>query len=241
MLAQSQLTFLVETKQAMPFKFSGSTWVLDYRAAVYWPEQDVLLVADLHFEKGSFLSQFASPVPRYDSRSTLGVLSSLIDTYQPGQMLCLGDSFHDIGAFERIIDEDVRFLQMLVKRVDEWHWLLGNHDPAIPDWFGGRASEQITLSTQLGEEIRFQHHCDEDQTAQVVGHYHPKAGFESPQRRFSGKCLVKTENKLIMPALGQYTGGLGVDDEVILALAPVAKRQCFLLYEQRVIPLPKGS
>ena len=79
MINPDTLAGLVRQKYAGMLRFAGTVWVLDGKGALYCPANDTLLVADLHFEKGSYLSQYASPVPRYDSRATLAALSALID------------------------------------------------------------------------------------------------------------------------------------------------------------------
>lgn len=241
MLSELQLQSLIQKKQVLPFRFGGSLWLLDHRAAVYWPEQDCLLIADLHFEKGSYLSQYASPIPRYDSKSTLNSMASLIATYTPARVLCMGDSFHDIGAFGRLLPDDLRHLKAMVANVKCWNWLVGNHDPAIPATIPGDRDETLVLTTAAGIKIICQHIPDTSGNLQIAGHFHPKALLNTPARRFRGKALVTTEKLMLLPALGQYTGGLNIDEEVLVALAPKSSRQCYLLYEQRVLALPKGS
>ncbi|MDC8829889.1 ligase-associated DNA damage response endonuclease PdeM [Alteromonas gilva] len=241
MIAESVLRELMSRQQLLPLRFCQSLWLIDSRAALYWPEQDCLLVGDLHFEKGSYLSQYASPVPRYDSRATLEVLKTLLATYQPKRVICLGDSFHDQGAFERLIEDDVKQLQSLIDSVSEWLWVEGNHDPDIPAAIGGKVVPHLMLTTQTGVGITCQHIPDNRDEPKIVGHYHPKGRFIAPPRRFNGKCLVTTDKLMLMPALGQYTGGLRIDDEVLTALAPKTQRQCYLLCEGRVVLLPPRS
>lgn len=241
MLSTAQLQQLTETRQVFPVRFGGSLWLLDSRAALYWPEQDCLLLADLHFEKGSYLSQYASPVPRYDSRATLRSIAALLACYKPGRVLCLGDSFHDIHAFDRFLADDVAQLKALVLSVQEWIWLEGNHDPQVPEALGGQCAESYPLRTKQGSLIHCRHIPQDNNSLQIVGHFHPKASFASGKRRFLGKSLVTTNTLMLMPALGQYTGGLNIEDEVLTALAPKPRRQCYVLCEQRVIALPAGS
>ena len=241
MLSTSRLQQLIDTKQVFPVRFGNSLWLLDSRAALYWPEQDCLLLADLHFEKGSYLSQYASPVPRYDSRATLKSIAALLACYAPHRVLCLGDSFHDIHAFERFLADDVAQLKALVLSVEEWIWLEGNYDPQVPEALDGLRAESYPLRTRQGELIHCRHIPQDNDGLQIVGHFHPKAWFASGKRRFRGKSLVTTDTLMLMPALGQYTGGLSIEDEVLTTLAPKSQRQCYVLCEQRVIALPAGS
>ena len=81
-----------------PFDFicAGETLQALPAGALYWPARRLLAVADLHFEKGSSYAVNALKLlPRHDTRQTLSVLASLIETLRPERVVCLGDSFHD--------------------------------------------------------------------------------------------------------------------------------------------------
>ncbi|MFS1703307.1 ligase-associated DNA damage response endonuclease PdeM [Alteromonas sp. AMM-1] len=242
MINPDTLAELVRLRYAGLFRFAGTVWILDGKGALYCPANDTLLVADLHFEKGSYLSQYASPVPRYDSRATITALSALIDRYQPASVVCLGDSFHDRGAFSRITCQDSEALLALTKRVSQWVWVVGNHDPDIPASVAGNVVEHWQVAI-AGHQIIGCHEPDATLTTQyqIVGHFHPKGQLAMGKGVVRGKCLVATPSLLVMPALGQFTGGLSVQAPALLTLAPVSERQCWMLYRGRVYPLPSGS
>lgn len=40
-----------------------------------------------------------------------------------------------------------------------------------------------------------------------------------------------------MPAFGQYTGGLDINDEALVALLPKATRRCLLMYDDAIYDL----
>ena len=76
------------------------------RGALYWPEHEILAVADLHLEKGSSFAARGNALPPYDTASTLARLSDLIADYAPRCVVALGDSFHDGGGPARLGDAD---------------------------------------------------------------------------------------------------------------------------------------
>ena len=43
-----------------------------------------------------------------------------------------------------------------------------------------------------------------------------------------------SDNLFIMPAFGQFTGGLDVNDEVMLALVSEKSRACYMLYDRAI-------
>src|SRR5262245_48335504 len=77
---------------------AGVSLVADCAGALYWPEEGVLAVADLHLEKGSSFAARGVLLPPYDTAATLARLSQLIVHYAPRAVVALGDSFHDGGG-----------------------------------------------------------------------------------------------------------------------------------------------
>ena len=54
---------------------AGVPLLADPRGALYWAEQGLLVVADLHLEKGSSFAARGQLLPPYDTAITLGRLS----------------------------------------------------------------------------------------------------------------------------------------------------------------------
>src|SRR5664279_2310160 len=85
---------------------AGVSLLADPSGALYWPEQGLLAVADLHLEKGSSFAARGQFLPPYDTPETLSRLARLIAHYAPRCVVALGDSFHDGGGPARLSDED---------------------------------------------------------------------------------------------------------------------------------------
>ncbi|MBM3570895.1 MAG: phosphoesterase, partial [Alphaproteobacteria bacterium] len=107
---------------------NGVTVLTDLSGALIWPAAATLIVADLHLEKGSALATGGTLLPPYDSRATLDRLEDAIKRHHPRRIICLGDSFHDDLAVERIDKDDAARLRRLTQSA-EWIWIAGNHDP----------------------------------------------------------------------------------------------------------------
>lgn len=183
--------------------------------ALYWGETRTLVVSDLHFEKGTSFASTGQLLPPYDSRATLARLADLIDRWTPARVICLGDSFHDPRAADRMQAEDRRLLVHLAQKAD-WIWIAGNHDPHPPEDMGGVVCETLTEGPLV-----FRHEAEADHGAgEVSGHYHPKAKVQTRMRRLSAPCFVEDGKRLIMPAFGSFTGGLNVSDPVIAGFFP---------------------
>src|SRR5689334_15568955 len=63
--------------------------------ALWWQDESLLIVADLHFEKGSSFARRGMFLPPYDTGATLAALEALIRRLEPKRIVALGDSFHD--------------------------------------------------------------------------------------------------------------------------------------------------
>ena len=124
-------------------RVNGAALLADPAGALVWPARATLLVADLHFEKGSSFAARGQFLPPYDTRATLTRLEALVARFRPERVVCLGDSFHDAGAGVRLAAGDRARLERLAAGRD-WIWIAGNHDPEPPDDLGGRVLDELT-------------------------------------------------------------------------------------------------
>lgn len=186
---------------------NGHRAQLDPSGALWLPDFGALVLSDLHFEKGSSYARKGQFLPPYDTRTTLSVIMELMNVYQPRQVISLGDAFHDIAAEMRMLPEDVQRLKSLCQQT-EWIWVLGNHDPLPPKLFAGDALPTY----QLGNLI-FVHEPGEQPDWNVAGHLHPCALAQGDGRRVRRSAFIHDGLRMILPAIGAYTGGLNVRDE----------------------------
>src|SRR6266480_5894758 len=126
----------IEIGRHSSLKIAGVQLVADLSGALYWEEQRLLVVSDLHLEKGSSFAARGVLLPPYDTVATLGRLAAVIARHDPSMVIALGDSFHDRTAHERLSESDRDALSALQVRRD-WIWISGNHDPALPSDLGG--------------------------------------------------------------------------------------------------------
>src|SRR5581483_7667853 len=110
--------------------------------ALYWEDEDTLLVADLHLEKGAAFAALGMLLPPYDTRTTLQRLEKVINAVQPGRVVALGDSFHRSEGAAWMADDDLALLTRLQKG-REWYWISGNHDPHLPASVGARSAPRL--------------------------------------------------------------------------------------------------
>ena len=203
----------------VPLSFAGHEFRALAQGALYWPTRRALLVADLHFEKGSWFATKGQMLPPYDSLATLSALSTLVERVSPVELWCLGDSFHDSAGCERLPAQARATLTGLTARLD-WHWITGNHDAALVDHCGGTIHDEVEL-----DGLVLRHEADpRDARPELSGHFHPKLRITVRGRQIARRCFVATDTKLILPAFGALTGGLDAHHpEIVRAVGSGAK------------------
>jgi DNA ligase-associated metallophosphoesterase len=212
---------------------AGAACVGDPAGALYWPEQGLLAVADLHLEKGSSFAARGVLLPPYDTAATLGRLARLIAHYAPRLVVALGDSFHDQGGPARIVDTDRAALRTL-QRGREWIWIAGNHDPEPAAGIGGRFADAFVC-----DSLVFRHAPQSSEpSGEIAGHLHPIARVQQRGRTTSRRCFAGDGRRLVMPAFGAYTGGLNVRDRAFADVFGTLSFTAHMLGERRLYAIP---
>ncbi len=188
-------------------KFQTLELIPDLSGALFIPQYKALLVADLHFEKGSSLARFGVIIPPFDTRSTLDTLEEVVSRYQPEMLISLGDSFHDNDAPHRLNPQDLERILKLGERTD-MAWITGNHDPLLPSFLPGHVADEICLGP-----LTLRHEPTLETDGEICGHLHPAAIVSHRGRRIKRRCFAGNHERLFMPAFGAYTGGLSVKDK----------------------------
>lgn len=176
----------------------------DISGALYIPEYETLLVADLHFEKGSSLARFGVIIPPFDTRSTLDALEEVVQRLKPKTLISLGDSFHDRDGPHRLETSQRQRIAEIATQTDLL-WITGNHDPEIPDDLPGQVADQIFLGP-----LTLRHEPTMSADGEICGHLHPASIIKQRGRKIRRRCFAVNKSRLFMPAFGAYTGGLNV-------------------------------
>lgn len=199
----------------VPFSFADQEFRLGASRALFWAEENALLVADLHLEKASFFARHGQMLPPYDSRATLERLAGALRETGARRVFCLGDSFHDSDGVDRLEPHATGMLDALTRATD-WVWITGNHDEdaRAP---GGTVVDELSVGAFSLRHIARKGAAG----AEISGHFHPKLRVKVSGRSIARACAVASENRLILPAFGSLTGGMDAGDPAILgALQP---------------------
>lgn len=202
---------------ASEWSLGSSKFLLDPTGILYWPEQRLMAVADLHLEKSTAFAARGLLLPPYDTSVSLGMLHDAMTRYNPETLLALGDSFHDNGGPGRLAPTEREKLAAITA-LAETIWIAGNHDPDLRQQVPGQHADEWRIGS-----FRFRHEPATDiptGSFEFAGHLHPKARVRLRGQSISRSCFIGDARRLILPSFGAYTGGLDVSDPAIGNLFP---------------------
>jgi DNA ligase-associated metallophosphoesterase len=239
---------LADRRKTAAITVGGQQVMLDHSGAAWLPDSGDLLVADLHFEKGSaFAARGQGLLPPYDTAETLRRLERVCVRVKPKRVICLGDTLHDLAGEARMVEGDRRRLARLVGAQD-WVWVAGNHDPEPPAAMGGEAMHELKIGDLVLRHDAVGNPDDGIPVGEIFGHYHPKAAVRVRGRRISGRCFATDGRRLILPAFGAYAGGLNATEPAIADLLSdrfqvhlIGKAGLFAFRHDQLIPDPKRA
>lgn len=219
--------------RAAALHIAGVGLLADAAGILYWPEERLMVVADLHLEKGSGFAARGQLLPPYDTAATLARLNRVIARYAPRGIIALGDSFHDGGGPARLAPNDRDELSAL-QRGRDWIWIAGNHDPDAAPGIGGAFAESLALGA-----LHFRHEPDADAPdGEIAGHLHPLARVSRRGRTIARRCFAADASRAILPAFGAYAGGLNVRHEAFAGMFGNGVFMAHVLGAERIYAFP---
>ncbi|RON57022.1 ligase-associated DNA damage response endonuclease PdeM [Pseudomonas frederiksbergensis] len=194
-----------------PVRLAGEElWLLPEKA-VYWPAQQALLIADVHFGKAAAYRNLGQPVPRGTTAQNIAVLDELLAALPCRQLIFLGDFLHGPGShavdtLRALADwrERHRDLPMTLIR--------GNHDKRAGDPPASLNIRVVPEPLLLGP-FALQHEPDPHPSRHVLaGHVHPVYRLNGRGRQSLRLACFRLGMEIsLLPAFGAFTGGYQVD------------------------------
>ncbi|MBO6717636.1 MAG: ligase-associated DNA damage response endonuclease PdeM [Rhizobiaceae bacterium] len=217
------------TVGATELAIAGETALCDPRGVLFFPQASLLVVSDLHLEKGSSFARRGMLAPPYDTGSTLGMLDGVLRDYRPRIVVSLGDSFHDRQGAERLpaVYREA-LLDMLAGR--DWYWIAGNHDPDVPHDLPGECVHELSFGGLVFRHEPQAGSCE----GEIAGHLHPGARIVRRGRSVRRPCFASDGRRLIMPAFGAYTGMLNIRDRAYAGLFAAESLVAYMMGRDRV-------
>jgi hypothetical protein len=191
------------------FTLAGAPLTALGTGALWWRDQSLLVVSDLHLGKSERIARRGgSALPPYDTRDTLTRLAADLARSDARTVICLGDSFDDLAAVDALPETERQWIFRL-QAGRRWVWIEGNHDPG-PVEFGGAHLAELPIAP-----LTFRHIARAGASGEISGHYHPKATVSLRGRSITRAAFLIDADRVILPAYGTYTGGLRAQAPVL--------------------------
>lgn len=217
------------------FTLAGAELIAMGTGALWWPEKSLLCVSDLHLGKSERVARRQGTIlPPYDTRDTLTRLAVDVARSEARIVICLGDSFDDLGAAGSLPEEERLWIARM-QAGRRWVWIEGNHDPGPVD-LGGTHLAELPIAP-----LSFRHMARAGASGEISGHYHPKADILTRARLISRPAFLVDSDRVILPAYGSYTGGLRSTAPELSRLMRPEAIAILTGPAPHAVPMPRGA
>lgn len=191
---------------------AGERVLLLPEKALYWPHENMLVIADIHFGKAAAFRALGVPVPRGTTSENLAGLDALVDAHGARHVVFLGDFLHARAAHASATQQAM--LAWRERRRDLALTLVrGNHDRHAGDPAAALGIALVDEPHALGP-FAFCHHPDLDTPGYALaGHIHPVYVLATRFDALRLPCFVVGTERMILPSFGAFTGGHAIRPE----------------------------
>ncbi len=201
-------------KREIALQLAGCEVLLLAGKALYWPQQQMLCIADAHFGKAAAYRALGQPVPRGTTAANLLRLDAMLAAYAVRELVFLGDFLHapashaqaTLAALHAWRQRRAALVCTLVR---------GNHDLRAGDPPGTLGMEVLN-EPYVHAPFALRHTpmvaCTEPAILHVIaGHVHPVYQLQGLGRqRLRLPCFHITDKMTLLPSFGEFTGGHAV-------------------------------
>lgn len=213
------------------FLFQQQTLWLSSARCIFWEEEGILIVSDLHFGKSGHFRKSGIGIPQNIYKEDLQRLFSQIQFFNPKIVLITGDLFH--SSVNKEISFFVKWRNDLPHV--EFYLIKGNHD-ILPKSFYKEANIKIFENKLSIGNFCFTHDIasicnDEDgKLFTFSGHIHPGIKMNgSGNQSLMLPCFYFGKKHAVLPAFSLFTG--------LAKIKPVKTDKVFVLVENNVIKI----
>lgn len=181
----------------------GQDFLLIPEKAMYWEQQDTLLIADLHFGKITHFRKAGIAVPDGAAFKNFNKLQSLLNAYPSKKVIFLGDLFHS-----NLNSEWLAFKNLLKNNPGvSFQLITGNHDILHTSSYSNTGLTVHQQVLKIGPIILSHEPLDDTELYNLCGHIHPGVRIAGAARQSMRlPCFYFGKKNGILPAFGEFTG-----------------------------------
>ncbi len=210
-------------------KLKKNIFTLYAERAVYWHEQNALLIADLHLGKTASFRLHGLALPGGITNTDLKRIATLIKKTNAETLYVLGDFLHNkegraektLYVFEQWRKKHKKLKIILIR---------GNHDKRSGDPPGEFNIECFDNSFPVDNFILNHHPFIDKEKYVFSGHIHPAVRLKGLGRqREKLSCFLFKKNYAVLPSFGSFTGNHIIE--------PEAGDKIYVIAEDKVIKI----
>ena len=195
--------------------------------AVLWKSKSILFLSDLHLGKAQHFRKEGIGIPEAIGEEDYTRLYKLFSDYPTDHVYFLGDLFH--SEYNR---EWSRVKEMISHfSPTQFHLVIGNHDILSSEDYDSSGIHIVGKTHQINS-IKFTHEPPEKEYSEYIfcGHIHPGVSIKGRGRQYLRlPCFYFTENFMILPAFGTFTG--------VKTLNVSGNRKAFAVVKDKIVQI----
>ncbi|WP_027382332.1 ligase-associated DNA damage response endonuclease PdeM [Epilithonimonas caeni] len=180
----------------------NEVFTLTNQRALFWKKEKALILSDLHIGKTAHFRKNGIALANQVMKNDLERLSILIEYFQPGKFIVVGDLLH--AGDNSDVDEFCTWRNQYPHL--QFYLIEGNHDRISKKLESKLCLNSKSKSLEI-EDFTFVHDFEKEQSKfQITGHIHPGFVINSIVKKIKLPCFVVSENQLLLPAFSEFTG-----------------------------------
>ena len=206
----------------MEIEVRGEKLSLFAERAVFWHEQNALLVADPHWGKAATFRARGEFLCRAVRRQAIGRLDTLLKKTDATKVFFLGDLLHAKAGRSNDMFSALEAWRKKHEGI-EVTLVRGNHDKRAGDPPPELCFNCVDAPLRIAPFL-LAHHPSSDRDGYVLaGHVHPGVRLYGPGRqRERLPCFVFTKDYAILPAFGDFTGMADIEPDEATTIYAIA-------------------
>lgn len=188
------------------FNLHHNNFLLTKDRTIFWEEEKILILSDLHLGKTGHFRKAGIGVPQTIFKEDMQRLVSQLQYFKPTQLLVVGDLFHSTVNKEHELFLKWRndFPGITIQLVK------GNHDILKNEWYQEAGIDLCTDELKINGFL-FTHDIETCTTMDheycFSGHIHPGIKMKGLGRQsIHLPCFYFGKDHAVLPAFGKFTG-----------------------------------
>lgn len=200
------------------------TWQALPQKALYWMEQNALLLSDLHLGRAAHLRKHGYALNESAHLADLQNIESLINQRNLKTVYVLGDLFHS-----HTLGDQSSIAALIHSSSAQWILIKGNHDVFDNEVYFTIGFSEVHVELEIDKHFLLKHEPSESDLSQffcISGHLHPGYRIHGKAKQsITLPCFYFGEKQIILPAMGMLTG--------LYRLKKKAKNEVFVVCHPR--------